>query len=357
MKLGEKFTSGDYVRLSVVDHCYCSRLQPDNDMNDVCKMAPNGPPTLVDGKTREKVSREAPLGKGASTRPYPAPPLEGDRRARRSVSQSTAATDIAKVVEKVDGCICAAQSAPVCGKDDKTYSNACVAECARVPVVSEGNCYKDIVDVIENDECTATCTKDREPVCGVDGKTYGNLCVAMCADVRVVQKGNCDTKTVDCEAVSGNPACIENCKGAHKTCEGDLFLSLNSTDLCDARYILCAKKCEANLGIEECKCNDEWDPICGEDGKTYSNKRVAVCAGVETGTVGVCNAIVATRNPCRPVVDGLTTTFACKEGYKCVPETVGVSPNAKPTGRATCIPGCTCGETIGQTKYCQADGQ
>lgn len=39
-------------------------------------------------------------------------------------------------------CICTMIYKPVCGCDDKTYSNACVAECAGVKKWTEGGCNK-----------------------------------------------------------------------------------------------------------------------------------------------------------------------------------------------------------------------
>ncbi|XP_052244038.1 serine protease inhibitor dipetalogastin-like isoform X1 [Dreissena polymorpha] len=77
-------------------------------------------------------------------------------------------------------CVCTTEYDPVCGVDGKTYGNMCALRCAGVRLQSKGECKHGCI-----------CTMEYDPVCGVDGKTYGNPCLLNCAGVRLAYKGAC----------------------------------------------------------------------------------------------------------------------------------------------------------------------
>jgi hypothetical protein len=55
-----------------------------------------------------------------------------------------------KCVEKINtDCVCTMQYDPVCGCNNKTYGNACVAECSGIKTYTKGECPQDATVKLE----------------------------------------------------------------------------------------------------------------------------------------------------------------------------------------------------------------
>ena len=73
-------------------------------------------------------------------------------------------------------CSCHRILREVCGSDGETYPNGCVADC-------QGVSWKDGKCPAEEKSESCPCTRNIQYVCGSDGKTYANGCEADCQGV------------------------------------------------------------------------------------------------------------------------------------------------------------------------------
>jgi hypothetical protein len=90
------------------------------------------------------------------------------------------------------GRICPNNYDPVCGCNDVTYSNSCLAEAAGVKSWTRGECSSSSDNSCQGiTDPGRICPNNYDPVCGCNDVTYSNSCLAEAAGVKTWTRGEC----------------------------------------------------------------------------------------------------------------------------------------------------------------------
>ncbi|ELR10922.1 Kazaltype serine protease inhibitor domain containing protein [Acanthamoeba castellanii str. Neff] len=166
--------------------------------------------------------------------------------------------------------MCTLELNSVCGCNDQTYSNPCLAFSSGVSIRSFGECQVENAFACRNNsQCSADQYCRYEP-----GITYDNPCIASSAGVSIDSLGACE------ECAFG-----QFCRFDPSTC-GGIGSCINAPDVCTA----------------------EMSPVCGCDNTTYDNLCFAQASGA---------SILDPTSPCQAAVSCTNSSDCAAVGEYC----------------------------------------
>ena len=204
---------------------------------------------------------------------------------------------------------CAVDFAPVCTQNGVTYRNTCLAQCSGESVAYEGECIAGCPPFTcglrceggfarDEDGCQLcacdqdACAEGNARVCGVNGVTYGNECERARAGVALAYEGSCGRlchgmgdcpETFTCVALGSPRTACSDDVGCVGNCIAPEGLPCGSDGDC-----LPAFRCDAEKCALGCQCSPQYNPVCGDDARTYLNACVARCGRARIVKDGAC---------------------------------------------------------------------
>jgi hypothetical protein len=124
------------------------------------------------------------------------------------------------------------------------------------------------------------CTREYDPVCGCDGKTYGNACTAALEGVSIQHPGPCEAADAGTDNEGGIGAACGGFAGLE--CPSPLFCDFPVATSCGSGDL--GGTCAARPDV----CPLDLRLVCGCDGNTYSNACTAAGASVSVRHEGEC---------------------------------------------------------------------
>jgi len=149
-----------------------------------------------------------------------------------------------------------------------------------------------------------SCTKDYNPVCGCDGRTYLNVCVAHSHGVSPRTSGSCPEATPTGPLTCGSD-------GAVMECPQDEFCNYTEAQYCGE------KASPGECATMPKVCTKEWAPVCGCDGRNFSNDCVAHSHGVAVRHRGLCQEPSAATTGTAGAACGTASSARCATGLFC----------------------------------------
>jgi hypothetical protein len=147
----------------------------------------------------------------------------------------------------------------------ESSKNFCSVPAGQCDMGEKGSCQ----------EKPTTCTMQHEPVCGCDRKTHGNKCMANGKGVNVWHDGECE---------GGN-----HCSDDNPCVNTDKYYCKFPPGLCgeDSNYQRNHPHLTCNEYGSHFSCMAQWKPVCGCNGKVYSN----ACSAMSQNGVNILGSL------------------------------------------------------------------